>query len=69
MSVSSIAVYNTVESLARMSKQELDLFYNDLVDRYPDLADKLSTHIEYLLQDRALSELNMLYNDKDITDG
>jgi len=63
MSVSSIAVYNTIESLARMSKQELDLFYSDLVDRYPDLADKLSTHIEYLLQDRALSELNMFYND------
>lgn len=63
MSVSSITVYNTVESLARMSKQELDLFYSDLVDRYPDLADKLSTHIEYLLQDRALSELNMFYNE------
>lgn len=63
MSVSSIAVYNTVESLARMSKQELDLFYNNLVDRYPDLADNLSTHIEYLLQDRALSELNMFYNE------
>jgi len=63
MSVSSIAVYNTVESLARMNKQELDLFYNDLVDRYPDLADKLSTHVEYLLQDRALSELNMFYNE------
>jgi DNA-binding MarR family transcriptional regulator len=63
MSVSSTAVYNAVESLARMNKQELDLFYNDLVDRYPDLADKLSTHVEYLLQDRALSELNMFYNE------
>lgn len=63
MSVSSIAVYNAVESLAKMNKQELDLFYTNLVDRYPELADKLSTQIEYLLQDRALSELNMFYND------
>lgn len=64
MSVSSVAVYNAVESLARMNKQELDLFYTNLVDRYPELADKLSTQIEYLLQDRALSELNMFYNEK-----
>jgi len=63
MSVSSVAVYNAVESLARMNKQELDLFYTNLVDRYPELADKLSTQIEYLLQDRALSELNMFYNE------
>lgn len=62
MSISGIKVLNTIESLARMNDQEKDLFCQSLVERFPNLAQELMTHIGFTIQDRDLQEHCSFYH-------
>ena len=64
MSISGINVLNTVESLARMNKQEKDLFCQSLVERFPNLAQELMTHIGFTLQDQDIQKHRSLYYER-----
>ena len=61
MSISGINVLNTIESLARMNDQEKDLFCLSLVERFPNLAEELMTHIGFTLQDKDIQEHRSFY--------
>ena len=39
------------EMIARMDKKQRDLFYNIIVERYPNLANDMSVAIGFALQD------------------
>ena len=43
-----------VELLARMPKEQLDGFSQELVERFPNLAETLSSNFEAYLEDRAV---------------
>jgi hypothetical protein len=49
-------VVENIDSLAKMTSDEKDLFCNGLVDRYPNLAEELMTHFGFLLQDKDLTQ-------------
>ena len=62
MSIFETNVLNTIESLARMNDQEKDLFCQSLVERFPNLAQELMTHIGFTIQDRDLQEHCSFYH-------
>jgi hypothetical protein len=55
-------VIDKIDSLARMTNDEKDLFCNSLVDRYPNLAEELMTHFGFLLQDKDLAEEDQTFH-------
>lgn len=55
-------VVENIDSLARMTNDEKDLFCNGLVNRYPNLAEELMTHFGFLLQDKDLTQEDQTFH-------